>query len=188
MWRAYGGATGVAVVIKGTPFLTPTDALNAYTSPVAYLSPKQFQREFERLSTGLMANADLLKRWGKTYVLNNLFDAFRAATVCTKHPGFHEEREWRVVYNPAFKKSERIKSAVEVIRGVPQIVQKIPLADVPEEGLVGITIPELVDRVIIGPTNFPFEMQEAIVDVLVANGVADAPSKVIVSDIPLRQG
>ncbi|WP_320290787.1 hypothetical protein [Mesorhizobium album] len=67
-------------------------------------------------------------------------------------------------------------------------MQKIPLADVPEEGLTGITVPELVDRVIIGPTNFPFEMREAIVELLAAKGVEDAESQVIVSDIPLRQG
>lgn len=37
MWRAYGGTTGVAIVMNNGPFLRPSEALGAYTSPVAYL-------------------------------------------------------------------------------------------------------------------------------------------------------
>lgn len=188
MWRAYGGATGVAVVLKGTPFLAPTDALKAYTSPVAYLSEAQFQHEFERMAHGLLGDLEFISSRGKAATLHNMFEAFRAATICTKHPGFHEEREWRVVYSPKFEQSTRIAQSVEMIRGVPQIVQKIPLVDAPEEGLVGITIPDLVDRVIIGPTDFPDEIREAFIELMSAKGVADADQKVIISDIPLRGG
>lgn len=188
MWRAYGGATGVTVVLKGAPFLAPTDALKAYTSPVAYLSAAQFQREFERMARGLMDNAEFIRTRGEAATAHKMFAAFRAATICTKHPGFHEEREWRVVYSPKFEQSTRIAQSVETIRGVPQVVQKIPLVDAPEEGLVGITIPDLVDRVIIGPTNFPEEMREAFIVLMTAKGIADADQKVIISDIPLRGG
>ncbi|WP_457940614.1 DUF2971 domain-containing protein [Mesorhizobium sp. 10J20-29] len=186
MWRAYGGATGVAVILKGAPFIAPTDALQAYTSPVAYLSRSQFVREFHRLHQNIVANREFVQGLGKPLVLNMLFDVFRAATVCTKHPGFHEEREWRVVYNPAWKKSERIIASAEIIRGVPQMVQKIPLKDLPEEGLVGITIPDIIDRVIIGPTNFPWEIREALISLLEGKGLENAAQKVVISDIPLR--
>jgi hypothetical protein len=186
MWRAYGGATGVAVVLRGAPFLIPTDALKAYTSPVAYLTVDQFQVEFEQMTKGITDNTAFVKGRGESNVLGSVFDAFRYATVCTKHPGFREEREWRVAYNPKWEQSSRIVQAVETIRGVPQIVQKIPLVDVPDEGLVGISVPDLVERVIIGPTNFPWEIREATIEMLSACGVKDAADKVIVSDIPLR--
>jgi hypothetical protein len=186
MWRAYGGTTGVAVILRGTPFLAPSDALKAYTSPVAYLSHAQFQREFDRLADGIINNAEFVQSRGRDDVLANIFNAFRMATVCTKHPGFHEEKEWRVIYNPTWQQSDRITPSVEVIRGVPQIVQKIPLVDVPEEGLVGITIPDLVERVIIGPTNFPLEIREATIELLKSKGVANASERVVISDVPLR--
>lgn len=186
MWRAYGGTTGVAVVVRGSPFLVPSDALRAYTSPVAYLSVDAFQVEFECLGAGIVKNADFIKNLGKDVVLGHVFNAFRSAVMCTKHPGFREEREWRVVYNPKWEQSSRIVQSVETIRGVPQIIQKIPLQDVPEEGLEGISVPDLVERVIIGPTDFPWEIREAVIEMLTASGVADAAKKVIVSDIPLR--
>ena len=43
MWRAYGAQTRVALVLNKKAFLSPTDAFNAYTSPVAYLTPKMFE-------------------------------------------------------------------------------------------------------------------------------------------------
>jgi hypothetical protein len=49
MWRAYGGSTGVAIVMNNGPFLRPSDALNAYTNPVAYLGIESFEKEFLRL-------------------------------------------------------------------------------------------------------------------------------------------
>lgn len=186
MWRAYGGTTGVAVVLHGAPFLAPSDALKAYTSPVAYLSHLEFQSEFDHLVSGIISNAHFVKSLGRDNVLANIFNAFRMATICTKHPGFREEQEWRVIYNPIWQQSNRITSSVEIIRGVPQIVQKITLIDIPDEGLVGITIPDIVERVIIGPTDFPLEIREATIELLKAKGVVDAASKVIISDIPLR--
>ncbi len=51
MWRAYGGTSGVAIVIKPDVFHRPisSDALKAYTSPVAYLDVEGFDIEFKRL-------------------------------------------------------------------------------------------------------------------------------------------
>ena len=48
MWRAYGKTTGVALVVNSTPFLTPSHALKAYASPVAYLNENDFEAEFAR--------------------------------------------------------------------------------------------------------------------------------------------
>ena len=50
MWRAYG-ASGVAIVMNSKPFVTPSDAIKAYTSPVAYLNHQQFQAELEKVGS-----------------------------------------------------------------------------------------------------------------------------------------
>jgi hypothetical protein len=39
MWRAYGGVTGVAIVMNSAPFLRPSKALNAYSSRAVYQTP-----------------------------------------------------------------------------------------------------------------------------------------------------
>jgi hypothetical protein len=112
---------------------------------------------------------------------------FCYAMLCKNHPGFREEREWRVVHTPRFEPSSRLIHDLQVVRGAPQPTYKIPLKNVPEENLLGVEIPELVNRIIIGPTQHPLPMYEAFVTLLEQAGAQDAASKVKVSDIPLRQ-
>jgi hypothetical protein len=97
-----------------------------------------------------------------------------------------EEREWRIVYTPAFKLSKHIEHDFASIGGIPQQICKIPLVDLPDEGLDGISIPKLIDRVIIGPTEHPHTIRDALVALLGISGVADAARRVHMSDIPLR--
>lgn len=186
MWRAYGGGTGVAVVINSEPFKLETDALGAYTFPVHYASPQQFYDDFEAMTEGLIESRDFVLSQGRQAFRDYAFQMFRARLHCTKHPGFHEELEWRVVHNPSFDETSMIESATEVIGGVPQIVHKIPLQSVPERGLTGLDLSDLLDRVIIGPTNFAFEIRAALVTELDKAGVPNPAEKVIVSAIPLR--
>jgi hypothetical protein len=186
MWRAYGSVARVGIVVKSLPFLSPSDALKAYTHPVAYRSRDAFDREFSEYVQGLSENASLIESLPEEEVFAHIFAEFRSAILCTKHPGFWEEREWRVIYSPTYEKSERLVQDIQSIAGIPQPICKIPLRDVAEEGLVGIEIPTLVDRIIIGPTQFPVAMYEAFVSLLTQAGMQDAHEKVCVSDIPLR--
>ncbi len=186
MWRAYGGAAGVAIVLKSHPLINPTDALRAYTSPVAYLSKDQFIAEFEIFLDGIERNAELVKHLGEEGIIDWMFEVFRMAMLCNKHPGFAEEQEWRIIYSPTFMASQRIKPDIVSIGGVPQKIYKIPLKNEPEENLVGIKVPEIIDSIIVGPTQFPVEIREALVEVLSIKGMQDAANKVVISDIPLR--
>ncbi|MEC5293455.1 MULTISPECIES: DUF2971 domain-containing protein [unclassified Aurantimonas] len=188
MWRAYAGTTGVAVVMNPTVFLAPSDALRAYSSPVAYLTPERFKQEFDEITDAIERNADFVRTMGKDDVLANVFAMMRFAVLCTKHPGFHEEREWRIIYSPTYEKSDRIEKTFVTVGGTPQPICKIPLTDVPEEDLIGASIPLLVNRIIIGPSHHGAAMQEAFVGLLNEVGVEDASSKVWISDIPLRVG
>jgi Protein of unknown function (DUF2971) len=186
MWRAYGGTTGVAIVMNGGAFLRPSDALKAYTSPVAYLSAASFALEFDKFVDGLEKEKLFLAAMGEESVLGAIFQAFKYAILCTKHPGFREEREWRVIYSPAYSQSDRLVPDIQSIGGTPQPIFKIPLRNVPEEGLMGIEMTELIERVIIGPTQYPVAIMEALRSLMEAAGVADANEKIFVSDIPLR--
>lgn len=187
MWRAYGGTSGVAVVLNPRVFLTPSSAVPAFTSPVAYLSEQTFKWEFSKVADNIEANVEYLRGRGKDALFDQLFQAFRLAILCTKHPGFAEEREWRIIYRPDESVSDRIKPSVELIRGVPQIVHSIPFQNFPEEGFIGAELPELIHRVIIGPTEFPTQLRFALVSLLQEHGVHDAAEKVVCSTIPLRQ-
>jgi hypothetical protein len=187
MWRAYGADSGVAMVMNNGPFLRPSDALRAYTSPVAYLDDTQFRCEFSRIPDNMARENEFLRSLGREELKNTIFAAFRFAAVCTKHPGFAEEQEWRVVHCPAYDRSEHLEKSVEVINGVPQPVYKIPLQNFPKMNLYGAAIPELIDRIIIGPTQYPLAICEAFVELLTKAGDPNAAKKVFYSNIPLRR-
>jgi hypothetical protein len=110
----------------------------------------------------------------------------RFAVLCTKHPGFSEELEWRIMYSPNLQKSRTIEQSVQTIQNTPQIVQAIPLKNSPEEGLFNAAIPDLLDRVIIGPTENAFTISLALEALLGECGVSDPQSRIKISGIPLR--
>jgi hypothetical protein len=187
MWRAYSETTGVALVMNSLPFLTPSQVLKAYVSPVAYLSDQEFEKEFAQITENIVNEGAFLKQQDRQLIINYVFNAFKFAALCTKHPGFAEEKEWRVVYSPSLEESDHLKKEIQVVGGVPQPIYKIPLKDIPEEGLIGIEIPALLDRIIIGPTQYPLVMYEAFCDLLLEAGVKDPSKMVFISDIPLRR-
>lgn len=187
MWRAYGGQAGIALVIKGDMMFNESDALGAYSHPVAYLSADRFAVEFLEIAKNIENEAEYIKSLDREIVKSFLFSMLRFAVLCTKHPGFHEEREWRVVACPTLRPSKLLVPTVEVVRGVPQTVLKIDLLNQPDQGLVGLSLSELLDRIIIGPCEFPQVILGAFRQLLAEAGVPDLDNKIAVSDIPLRQ-
>jgi hypothetical protein len=187
MWRAYGGTTGVALVLNNSVFLNPsTSNLNVYSSPVAYLNYKNFENEFRKISENIRNEGDFLKTLGRDAISAHVFHMFKFAALCTKHPGFSEEREWRAIYCPTLEESQYLIKDIQVIGGVPQPIYKIPLKNIPEAEF-DASVSTLLDRIIIGPTQYPLALKEAFEHLLREADVSEAENKVWVSDIPLRR-
>jgi len=185
MWRAYGGNRSVAIVFNNGPFFAETDVFQTYTNPVNYIDPENFSREFENLTKRIQNNIDFIQTLGKQSVMGYLFDLFKVIVLCSKHPGFKEEREWRVVYTPDQNKSKYIRTSIETINGIPQEVHKIPLENIPEE-IDGVTIPELIDRIIIGPNDQQVVIGKTFAKLLSEAGCDNPYDKIEFSGIPLR--
>lgn len=188
MWRAYGGTSGVALVLKPDPFLGSTAALGAYSSPVAYSSKADVEAHFAKIADNVLSDLAFVQTLPRPSIVTTIHEAFRYGMICCKHPGFAEEREWRIVYNPQrdnmLADKRAIKKRVEVINGTPQPVYAIPLKKL-DDGY-DLTLPAILDRIIIGPARFAGALLEAFREELEAAGVDDPKSKVILSDIPLR--
>jgi len=75
---------------------------------------------------------------------------------------------------------------IRVIHGVPQPIYKIPLKNVPDEGFFGAEPAEIVDRIIIGPTEYASATFQAFEELFRETGVDDPGARIFVSDIPLR--
>jgi hypothetical protein len=186
MWRAYGGDTPVALVLNKEPFLAETDIFHAYTSPVAYLDTDNFKNHFSALTGRIDSNREVIMQLGQQKFKDCLFEVFKNCILSVKHPGFEEEREWRVVYSPAMRRSDHVKTSMETINGVPQQVHKIPLKNFPEDGFEGASISDFIARIIIGPSDQQEVLFSTFVSLLQGAGCADAVNRVHKSGIPLR--
>lgn len=187
MWRAYGGRNGVALVLNSDAFNAETDEMRVYSSPVFYQSIDEFTEWFSVWSKAIVAAEHELAQLGGDVVQNWLFASFRSFALCTKHPAFAEEREWRVFYSPAFEgASDWIEPSNEVVHGVPQSVMKLMLRDDPERGIRGVAPATLVERLIIGPSEYPLQIFDSLATSLAAAGVEEPADKIFISNIPLR--
>jgi hypothetical protein len=186
MWRAYGGIAGVALVLSLTPFLATTDELAAFSSPVFYGMGKDVELKVDEIAERLERYGDKLRNYDKGILTENVFSTLRFAALCTKHPAFREEREWRVLYSPNLAQSPAIKPVIRSVRGTPQTVQLLPLKHAPEFGLHHADIPSLLERVIIGPTDNAWVLYEAFKRLLTDAGVQNAHERISISHIPLR--
>jgi len=186
MWRAYGGRSGVALVFNNAVMFLQSNALAAYASPVAYFDPEAVGAELNKVAKAIESDMDFVCQLQRDGLKNVVFHTLRFAALCTKHPGFREEREWRVVASPALESSDLVHEHVEVVRGVPQTLLKIRLEDHPDKGLIGLDLTELLDRIIVGPTEFPYVVSRALCKLLSEASIPDPEPKVVVSAIPLR--
>ena len=195
MWRAYGQNTGAALVFNNGPILSQTSAISAVTIPVMYAFEDEFADHMDEMASKIIEEGDLLREIeaaqlaydGTSMISESMERVFRYACVSTKHPGFREEREWRVVYQPGFNATlpDRIMPASCTLNGVPQNIHKLIFQNYPDEGFVGATLPEILNRVIIGPTAHPYVVFSRMFDALQSKGV-NTENLLVNSQIPLR--
>lgn len=186
MWRAYGGSSSVALVLNKSIFLGSSDALKVYGSPVAYASIEEFGEHFDHVIAKIDESSKFLSTVSTTEVERRIFNMYRFAVLAVKHPGFIEEREWRLIHTPEIDRGSPLRKKIVSVSGVPQLIYEIPLEDRPDLP-AGLNPKTLIERVIIGPTQYSDALKATFCDLLREAGVADAESRVVCSDIPLRR-
>jgi hypothetical protein len=180
MWRAFGSDSARVAIVLKTKWRSDTGIrLRLTVSPVTYLAKNAVHEMLLEVIENVQRHCDFLQSLGKQQVLNYLVHMLMTEVVCHKHEGFREEKEWRAIYAPARLPSDVIQSDVRVISGVPQVIYKIPL-----EG--EFHLKDLLDRIIIGPTQYSLAIAQALITELLKIGVSDAANRVFMSDIPIR--
>jgi Protein of unknown function (DUF2971) len=187
MWRAFGGnAARVAIIFK-IPYQTPAAiALNIIFSPVSYLTEPEIQDVFREVIGNINREQEFLRSVSQHELVATVFIMLISSVTCLKHRGFLEEREWRVVYAPMRQSSPFITRMTREVAGVPQPVYQLPLDKSVSPILKDIDLPQMFDRLIIGPSPYPWPIYQAFVDILTRAGVPDASERVWASRIPIR--
>lgn len=187
MWRAFGGSTTrVAIIIKVPGYSGAALALNLIFSPVAYWTEEEGDAALQNVIENIRADCEFLQSIDRQIIVNIVFDMLLAGVTCLKHEGFREEREWRAIYYPKLRPSPLMESSAEIVNGVPQIVFKVPLDATASPALASLDFAGIFDRLIIGPSPYPWVMYEAFAEALSQAGIADAGKRVWASNIPIR--
>ena len=186
MWRAYGGQNGVAIVMDPAVFGGDRDTGSIYSAPVSYLDQSGLDNRLNTIIDRLESRMDLI-RSNKNVFISSLNHYFETSIISIKHPGFHEEREWRVFQNEAIDHAldSSLKCEVMVVRGLPQLVMKIQLQD--SEDSAPLNPNNLIQKIIIGPSEDGATLKEALEVVLEKANIDNSKVQILVSDIPLRQ-
>ena len=187
MWRAFGGTSPRVALVFRVPWYTPAAlALGVIFSPVAYLGHEGAEAVLDLVMKNITDDADFLKALTPEEFKASIFQMLISAVFCAKHEGFLEESEWRGVYCPAFKGATLVEQSSAIVSGVPQKIFEIPFDGTKYVELAELDLAQILDRVIVGPTSYPWVMYEAFVEALTAAGIPDGGNKVIVSNIPIR--
>jgi hypothetical protein len=186
MWRAYGGNAGVAFVLRPNVFFLETQALAAYTVPVLYANREDIQATLLEIAQNILNNTAYVQHIGRDGTRNAVFHALRFIAICTKHPAFKEEQEWRIVSSPSLQQSNYVKQYQEVIGDIPQPVLKIELEDQPDEGLIGLQLEDFIEEILIGPCEHPNIVARSIYQELLQGGFRSLATRIRTTGIPLR--
>lgn len=188
MWRAYGGDANVCLILRTEPFATPQSAYDLTLSPVRYGGVLEFQIILDQMSERMIERVDDLRKIAPGIVEFNIKQAIDFAVLSTKHPSFHEEKEWRIIYRPPDPPGvPDVPSKIVCVGGIVQKVYCLPMINIPQHGILGAELHEILDRIIIGPTPNPALVKSGFVDLLRDAGIEDADARVVISGIPLRR-
>ena len=174
MWRGFGGnGARVALVFSIPDQSEAGSALKLIFSPVTYSTEKETHDVIDDVIKNIQKNSDFLSKVDRQMVVATVFTMLLVSVTCLKHEGFKEENEWRAIYTPKMNPSSLMKSSVEIIGGIPQLVYQIPLEKQLAPELSDLDFSHMFDRLIIGPSQYPWAMYEAFVDELAKAGVTD---------------
>lgn len=191
MWRGYGsGGSGVAIVFD-------TAQINfSESSPLIIGAVKYATRE-ERLAwiaSKIKGLADVIidTTLGDEelyYIAYYWIERLKVFALFTKHSGFHEEQEWRIVYMSQRDEGEKLKSMLGyAITPRGAVEPKLKFQVKPLEGLFGehLSLENIVDRIILGPTTSTVLAATSVRRMLSHRGKQVLAEKIVPSSIPFR--
>lgn len=189
MWRGYGAeGHGVAMVIDPSK-LTTTQFSPLIFDKVHYLDEADriawIEDLFDRTAAYLQQNPLQPTQCHDAGRL--LFLRVKLASIFSKHVGFKEEVEWRVVYMPDRDVKGLLADQLSYFNGPRGLEPKLKLRLHAQPDVTGDPALEtLVERLILGPSRASPILKMTAQRLLTECGKKALVSKVHVSDIPFR--
>ena len=191
MWRGYGGnGKGVAIVFDTKKINYVETGSPLIISRVHYASTedrKQWLQDLMRKFAALLKENHVEDE--HLYLpVHALFTRIKIFSLFTKHDGFKEEQEWRVVYLKEWDQGDSVTpthSYAITDRGVePKL--KLPVKAIPGKTTDDFSISTLIYEIILGPSISSQLSKGALARMLDSIGKPELKVKLRASDIPYR--
>ena len=155
MWRGYSRSGSGAALVFDTAKLTEVPASPLILGKVHYGSVEERLEWFAKLATGV---AELLQTHHipdeKLYLAAGaVFDCVKLYSLFSKHRGFEEEREWRVVYMSERDDASKLKPMLHYMNGPRGIEPKLRFRFAPQEGVTApdFSLDSILSLILLGP-------------------------------------
>jgi hypothetical protein len=156
MWRGYGGNGSGAALVIDTNELAPNETSPFIVSTVTYASHEARLRWInEKLST-------LAEALRSEHVLDDelhvaayqLLERLKIFALFTKHHGFREECEWRIVYLSQRDPDKKLASMLDYAVGSRGLEPKLKLKVRSLDGILAedLSFDKVVSQIILGPS------------------------------------
>lgn len=190
MWRGYGGNGNGAAIIFDSQKLNSNEDSPFIVSNVVYASAKDrldwIQEKCIEFSAILKTN-DIPD--DKLYIPAwHLFERMKIFSIFTKHSGFAEEREWRVVYMRERDSNRKLDEMLHYAIGRSGVEPKLKLKVKPADGITtdDFSLEKLVSKIILGPTVSSPLAVSAVKRMLEKLGKSEIAKKLVSSTTPFR--
>ena len=192
MWRAYGGKG------KGAALVFNTSILRERTDSVLLIAKVKYEPLHERINS----IAKMIQRWAVAVRVINpaptdenaaaaaqaLFVSNKLLALITKHVGFEEEKEWRLIYIENHDRKLILRSRIGNFIGPRGLEPKLkmPIKPLPLDPPENWTFDSALDKIILGPGMSEKLHRRAFEEMLKRFGKHSFKSKIQFSTIPLR--
>lgn len=190
MWRGYGNAGKGAAIIFDTSKVTIQEVSPLALGPVIYATQKQ---RIEHIQNKISQTANFINENAipDDYVAalaNALFQRICLYAVFSKHIGFEEEKEWRLVYLKDRDPERQLSRFLGYFNGSEGIQSKLKLPTKPIDGAISddFVLSSIVHSIIVGPTSSSPLTMHSIERMLEDVGKPELKSTLRMSTIPFR--
>jgi hypothetical protein len=190
MWRGYGAAGNGACIVVDTSKFEPVEGTPFILGKIHYSSRSE---RIDRLKNYVLRFCEMLNKqeketldvWLCTYVL---FERIKLFSIFTKHTGFREEAEWRLVYLSEQDTSSEFKGMIDYDLGrfglEPKL--KLDLARLPGIDPARDFFEQATDRIIVGPSLSSPHSLDLVKRMVEKCNHPNLKDRVVASQIPFR--
>lgn len=190
MWRGYGGnGSGVAIVFD-TSKIEPVEETPFILAKVHYASSKErriwISAKIDELAE--LIRASNIPDQKLDLAAYAFFQRLKLFALFTKHPGFKEENEWRVVYLPDLDEDGRVAPMLSYAIGERGIEPILKFKIGPVDGATGdsLSLELLVERIILGPSGSGNLAAHGVRRMLERLGKSELSNRLVRSSTPYR--